>query len=94
MCALEATALEISNNGDSDNKTSVVTEELIAKTLESLEDTSQKDFIQQCLKKNPTERPGTRELLFHSLLFEVHSLKLLAAHIVVQQASRYLAYSN
>ena len=43
----------------------------------------QKDFIRKCLRKKPEERPTARELLFHPVLFEVHSLKLLAAHILV-----------
>jgi len=43
----------------------------------------QKDFIRKCLRKAPEDRPTARELLFHPVLFEVHSLKLLAAHILV-----------
>ena len=43
----------------------------------------QKDFIRRCLRKDPADRPTARELLFHPVLFEVHSLKLLAAHILV-----------
>ena len=41
------------------------------------------DFIEKCLKKDPKERLTARDLLFHSVLFEVHSLALLAAHSVV-----------
>ena len=29
-------------------------------------------------------RPTARELLFHKVLFEVHSLKLVAAHKIVK----------
>lgn len=83
MCALEMAALEIVGNGDSGNK---VTEENIIKTIESLEDEQQKDFIVRCLRKNPIERPTAKELLFHPLLFEVHSLKLLAAHCLVKKS--------
>ena len=61
----------------------LVTEESIQKTIDGLEDEMQKDFIRKCLRKNPEDRPTARELLFHPVLFEVHSLKLLAAHILV-----------
>nr|CAI5819729.1 unnamed protein product [Callosobruchus analis] len=82
MCALEMAALEIIGNGDSGNK---VTEENIKKTIELLEDEQQKDFIQRCLSLDPRDRPTAKELLFHPLLFEVHSLKLLAAHVLVKK---------
>lgn len=42
MCALETAALEIQGNGDSGSH---VTEEHIVRTVESLEETRQKDFI-------------------------------------------------
>ncbi|GAB6026648.1 hypothetical protein CHUAL_013054 [Chamberlinius hualienensis] len=79
-------ALEILGNGESGT---VVTEENIAKTVELLEDPLQKNFIWQCLRSEPLERPSARELLFHPILFEVHSLKLLSAH-VVNANSRYV----
>nr|CAH7767783.1 unnamed protein product [Callosobruchus chinensis] len=82
MCALEMAALEIIGNGDSGNK---VTEENVKKTIELLEDEQQKDFIQRCLALDPRDRPTAKELLFHPLLFEVHSLKLLAAHVLVKK---------
>ncbi|XP_056633845.1 nuclear receptor-binding protein homolog [Diorhabda carinulata] len=84
MCALEMAALEIIGNGDSGNK---VTEENVKKTIESLEDDHQKDFIIKCLSSNPEDRPTSKELLFHPLLFEVHSLKLLAAHCLVRKSA-------
>ncbi|XP_068629566.1 nuclear receptor-binding protein homolog [Battus philenor] len=80
MCALETAALEIQGNGDSGSH---VTEEHIIRTVESLEEPRQKDFIYRCINKDPAKRPTARELLFHPLLFEVHSLKLLAAHTLV-----------
>lgn len=83
MCALEMAALEIIGNGDSGNK---VTEENVKKTIESLEDEQQKDFIVRCLSTNHLDRPTAKELLFHPLLFEVHSLKLLAAHCLVKRS--------
>lgn len=79
-------ALEILGNGESGT---VVTDENIAKTVELLEDPLQKNFIWQCLRSEPHERPSARELLFHPILFEVHSLKLLTAH-VVNSNSRYV----
>merc|ERR1712223_1998349 len=70
-------------NPDNDGYSGLVTEESIQRTIDSLEDEMQKDFIRKCLRKKPEERPTARELLFHPVLFEVHSLKLLAAHILV-----------
>ncbi|XP_019762933.2 nuclear receptor-binding protein homolog isoform X2 [Dendroctonus ponderosae] len=84
MCALEMAALEIIGNGESGKK---VTEENVKQTIDLLEDDSQKDFIEKCLRRNPTERWSARELLFHPLLFEVHSLKLLAAHVLVRNSA-------
>ncbi|XP_048479630.1 nuclear receptor-binding protein homolog isoform X2 [Plutella xylostella] len=84
MCALETAALEIQGNGDSGSH---VTEEHIVRTVESLEDPRQKDFIYRCINKDPAARPTARELLFHPLLFEVHSLKLLAAHTLVNTSA-------
>ncbi|XP_041977083.1 nuclear receptor-binding protein isoform X2 [Aricia agestis] len=80
MCALETAALEIQGNGDSGSH---VTDDHIARTVESLEEPRQKDFIYRCIHADPARRPTARELLFHPLLFEVHSLKLLAAHTLV-----------
>lgn len=87
MCALEMAALEIQGNGDSGN---LVTDENINKTIDSLDDVTQKDFIRKCLNKEPETRPTAKELLFHPLLFEVHSLKLLSAHCLVQSAGMYI----
>ncbi|XP_055676438.1 nuclear receptor-binding protein isoform X1 [Lutzomyia longipalpis] len=86
MCALEMAGLEIQGNGDSGT---LVTEEMITRTIESLDDAQQKDFILKCLNKDPAERDSARELLFHPLLFEVHSLKLLAAHCLVDTAPNF-----
>ncbi|CAH0773135.1 unnamed protein product [Bemisia tabaci] len=84
MCALEMAALEIQGNGDSGT---LVTDDHINRTIESLDDPEQKDFIYKCLGKSPSKRPSARELLFHPILFEVHSLKLLAAHTLVHSAA-------
>lgn len=84
MCALEMAALEIQGNGDSGT---LVTDEHIHRTIESLDDGQPKDFIFKCLHKDPSKRPSARELLFHPLLFEVHSLKLLAAHALVNSTA-------
>lgn len=85
MCALEMAALEIQGNGDSGT---LVTEDHINRTIESLEqdETPLHDFIQKCLHRDIDKRPTARELLFHPVLFEVPSLKLLAAHALVQYA--------
>ncbi|KAM8966258.1 nuclear receptor-binding protein 2 isoform 2-T2 [Pelodytes ibericus] len=74
MCALEMAVLEIQSNGDK------VCEENIYRCVESLEDPNMKEFVQRCLSTSPNQRPSAHNLLFHRVLFEVHSLKLLAAH--------------
>jgi len=85
MCALEMAALEIQGNGDSGT---LVTEDHINRTIDSLEqdETPLHDFIRKCLHHDPERRPTARELLFHPVLFEVPSLKLLSAHALVQSA--------
>ncbi|XP_075221284.1 MLF1-adaptor molecule isoform X2 [Lycorma delicatula] len=84
MCALEMAALEIQGNGDSGT---VVTEENIKRTIDSLDDPHLKDFIHKCLAMDPKDRLPARDLLFHPILFEVHSLKLLAAHALIHCAA-------
>lgn len=80
MCALEMAALEISGNGDSGH---TITKELINKTINSLDNPDQRDFIRLCLQSDPAARPTVRDLLLHPVLFEVHSLKLLATHVLL-----------
>lgn len=84
MCALEMAALEIACNGESGAQ---ITDETINRTIESLENPLQKDFIRKCLRKNPADRPSSKELLFHPIIFEVPSLRLLAAHVIVDTPS-------
>ncbi|KAG9470839.1 hypothetical protein GDO78_016612 [Eleutherodactylus coqui] len=74
MCALEMAVLEIQANGDK------VTEENVTKAINSLEDLNMKEFILKCLSVSEEKRPSAHNLLFHRVLFEVHSLKLLSAH--------------
>ena len=81
MCALETAALEISSNVETGGQ---ISQEAIEKCIDSLEDDMQKDFIRKCLIKDPLLRPKAHDLLFHPVLFEVHSLKLLAAHTLVK----------
>ncbi|CAI5438584.1 unnamed protein product [Caenorhabditis angaria] len=88
ICSLEIAViggLSGCQNGSSEGP---VTEDVIEKAIKSLEDPLQQDFIRQCLRKNPEERPTARQLLFHQILFEVHSLKLLSAHAIVD-SKRY-----
>ncbi|KAK9402779.1 nuclear receptor-binding protein 2 [Crotalus adamanteus] len=78
MCALEMAVLEIQSNGDSS-----VTKEAIERARHSLDDPNMREFILGCLLLNPSRRPTAHDLLFHRVLFEVHSLKLLAAHCFI-----------
>uniref|UniRef100_A0A1B6CMT4 Protein kinase domain-containing protein n=1 Tax=Clastoptera arizonana TaxID=38151 RepID=A0A1B6CMT4_9HEMI len=90
MCALEMAALEIQGNGDSGT---LVTEDHINRTIDSLDDLLQKDFIHMCLAQDPKMRQPARELLFHPILFEVHSLKLLSTHVLVHRNTANTAES-
>ncbi|KNC30189.1 hypothetical protein FF38_00832 [Lucilia cuprina] len=81
MCALEMAALEIQNSAGETSTT--INEETILRTINSLEHDLQRDLIFKCLRRNPSERPNASDILFHPLLFEVHSLKLLAAHCLI-----------
>ncbi|XP_058035073.1 nuclear receptor-binding protein 2 isoform X2 [Ahaetulla prasina] len=87
MCALEMAVLEIQSNGDSS-----VTREAIERARHSLDDPNMREFILGCLLLNPSRRPTAHDLLFHRVLFEVHSLKLLAAHCFI--ANQYLWPEN
>ncbi|KAM6458475.1 nuclear receptor-binding protein 2 isoform 4-T4 [Liasis olivaceus] len=78
MCALEMAVLEIQSNGDTS-----VTKEAIERARHSLDDPNMREFILGCLLPNPDKRPTSHNLLFHRVLFEVHSLKLLAAHCFI-----------
>uniref|UniRef100_A0A8C1CQI3 Nuclear receptor binding protein 2b n=1 Tax=Cyprinus carpio carpio TaxID=630221 RepID=A0A8C1CQI3_CYPCA len=78
ICALEMAVLEIQANGDS-----VVSKEAITNAGQSLEDPLMREFTQMCVRHNPRLRPTAHDLLFHRVLFEVHSLKLLAAHCLI-----------
>ncbi|EPQ07022.1 Nuclear receptor-binding protein 2 [Myotis brandtii] len=77
--AHEMAVLEIQANGDTR-----VTEEAIARARHSLSDPNMREFILSCLARDPAHRPSAHNLLFHRVLFEVHSLKLLAAHCFIQ----------
>lgn len=84
MCALEMAALEITPVDDSSHH---INEEIITRTIESLENPLQKDFIQQCLRKDPNQRPSARDLLFHPIIFEVPSLQLFCLHSIINNPS-------
>ncbi|UYV82052.1 NRBP1 [Cordylochernes scorpioides] len=85
IIALEMAALELTSNGGETGSTAV-TPDVINKTIESVENELQREFIRLCLKRNPMERPSARNLMFHPIIFEVHSLKLQAAHVLLNNA--------
>ncbi|XP_061463280.1 nuclear receptor-binding protein 2 isoform X2 [Rhineura floridana] len=87
MCALEMAVLEIQSNGDT-----CVSKEAIERARHSLDDPNMQEFILGCLLLNPDKRPTAHNLLFHRVLFEVHSLKLLAAHCFI--SNQYLWPEN
>uniref|UniRef100_A0A8C9SET8 Nuclear receptor-binding protein 2 n=1 Tax=Scleropages formosus TaxID=113540 RepID=A0A8C9SET8_SCLFO len=70
--------LEIQANGDA-----MVSKEAIAHAGDSLEDPLMREFTQSCVRLEAKKRPTAHDLLFHRVLFEVHSLKLLAAHCFI-----------
>ncbi|XP_028817395.1 nuclear receptor-binding protein 2-like [Denticeps clupeoides] len=87
ICALEMAVLEIQANGDS-----VVSKEAITNAGLSLEDPLMREFTQSCVRHDARLRPTAHDLLFHRVLFEVHSLKLLAAHCLIN--NQYLLPEN
>ncbi|KAF0024903.1 hypothetical protein F2P81_021784 [Scophthalmus maximus] len=87
ICALEMAVLEIQANGDT-----AVSKEAIVNAGQSLEDALMREFTQSCLRHEAKLRPTAHDLLFHRVLFEVHSLKLLAAHCLI--SNQYLLPEN
>lgn len=50
----------------------------------------QKDFIQRCLHSDPAKRSTARDLLFHPIIFEVPSLRLFCAHLLMKTHNQEL----
>ncbi|XP_041484157.1 nuclear receptor-binding protein-like [Lytechinus pictus] len=82
ICALEMAVLEIQGNGDSRH----ISRQAIRNAVDMVDDIVQKDFLHRALD-DVQRRPTARDLLLHPVLFEVHSLKLLAAHSFVKNES-------
>lgn len=93
MCALEMAALEIQPQS-SNSETTAINEETIQRTINSLDNDLQRDLILKCLNPQPQDRPSASDLLFHPLLFEVHALKLLAAHCLVFSPANKTMFSE
>ena len=70
---------ELGGNGEHQ-----VMPEVIKQSIECLPDENQKHFINWCLETDPKKRPTAKQLLFHKLLFEVQSLRLLTAHQIIK----------
>nr|XP_054772369.1 nuclear receptor-binding protein-like [Lytechinus pictus] len=83
ICALEMAVLEIQGNGDSRH----ISRQAIRNAVDMVDDIVQKDFLHRALD-DVQRRPTARDLLLHPVLFEVHSLKLLAAHSFVKNESK------
>lgn len=90
ICALEMAALEIPADPDSNQ----VTRDLVLKTIRSLDNRLQMDFIETCINQLPSRRPSARKLLFHPILFEVPTLRLLAAHVITNIPSYQVSPSH
>ncbi|KAL7730694.1 hypothetical protein ACLKA6_003465 [Drosophila palustris] len=93
MCALEMAALEIQPQS-SNSESTAINEETILRTINSLDNDLQRDLILKCLNPQPQDRPSASDLLFHPLLFEVHALKLLAAHCLVFSPANKTMFSE
>lgn len=86
ICALGMITKALPLSGDA--KEAPVLGDIIQKAVDSIEDPLLKQFVTVCLNKDPSSRPTARELLFHPALFEIHALKLIAAHSFVQYLSK------
>ncbi|CAG0915400.1 unnamed protein product [Notodromas monacha] len=87
VCALEMAVFEIQSQGSIQDDCHI--DKGVLDALDSLREEGnplQLDFLQRCLRTVPGERISARELLFHPMLFEVHPLKLLAAHCLVHSS--------
>eukprot|EP00794_Sanderia_malayensis_P004675 gene4675-5285_t len=80
MVALELAALILDNDGSN-----VVSSESIQESIDRIDDAGQKDFIRQCLQKEPSIRPTVKNLLLHPVLLEVYPLKVLSGHCIVDE---------
>lgn len=81
VCALEIAVAGLSAPAAPNGQQSegVITTEILDKAVDSLEDVLQRDLIRVCLHPDPKKRPTAQQLLFHKCLFEVPSIKLIAA---------------
>ena len=62
----------------------IITEQQILELTDTMENEQQREFIQRCCARDPDKRPSAREALLDPVLFEVHPLKLFAAHKYIE----------
>ena len=61
-----------------------ISEQQISELIDSIENEQQREFIQRCCARDPAKRPTAQEALLDPTLFEVHPLKLFAAHKYIE----------
>ncbi|KAI6652206.1 Nuclear receptor-binding protein [Oopsacas minuta] len=80
ICALEM----IKQGLVSDQSSGIISEQQISELIDSIDNEQQREFIRRCCAEDPTKRPTSQEALLHPALFEVHPLKLFAAHKYIE----------
>eukprot|EP00117_Sycon_ciliatum_P020151 scpid64962/ scgid5300/ Nuclear receptor-binding protein len=87
VCALEMASMELQGNGGSEDGEThappVGSHDATINAVKKLDEENQRAFLQLCLTTRD-QRLSARDLLLHPLIFEVHPLRLFAAHSLIQ----------